>query len=124
MVNECKSVVLMFVWRLHAILKSGSMMDLGYKGYGPVFVRELRCAYITPHFELQSLPIFQCLVRPMFSVMNMPRFGDMNPRYFCAKQNNAPIRSGMPRFGDMNPRYFCAKQNNAPIRSGMTKMRS
>ena len=119
--NECKSVVLMFVWRLHAILKSGSMMDLGYKGYEPVFVRELRCACITPHFELQSLPIFQCLVRPMFSVMNMPRFGDMNPRYFCAKQNNAPIRSGMPRFGDMNPRYFCAKQNNAPISSGMPR---
>ena len=36
MVNECKSVILMFVWRLHAILKSGSMMDLGYKAISSI----------------------------------------------------------------------------------------
>ena len=76
MVNECKAVVLMFVWCRHAILKSGSRMDLGNKGYEPVFVREFRCAYITSHFELQFFPLFQCLVRLLFSEMNMPRFGD------------------------------------------------
>ena len=41
MVNECKSVVLMFVWRLHAILKSGSMMDSGYKRIPVVLVHKI-----------------------------------------------------------------------------------
>ena len=72
MVNECEVVIAMFVWCANAISKLGSKMDVGNKGYGPVFDRELRCAYISPHFELQSLPFFQCLVCLMFSVKNMP----------------------------------------------------
>ena len=76
MVNECKSVIPMFVWCVNAISKLGTKMYLGNKGYGPVFVRDFRCADIASHFELQSLPFFHGLVRPMFSVMNMPRFGE------------------------------------------------
>jgi hypothetical protein len=53
--------------------------------------------------------IFGCSL--MSSDMEMPRFGEMNPRSFGAKLNYASDTTSMPRFGNMNPRSFSAKLN-------------
>jgi hypothetical protein len=120
MVIEVKIFMLLCVSFVNVIPKLSRRTDLGNKGYGPVNVPALRyaCSTLVGSFN----PLFLLwMLRFMSSDMDMPRFGDMNPRSFGAKLNYASDSTGMPRFGDMNPRSFGAKLNYASESTGMPR---